>query len=200
MEKHIDLKKRIASMTSNILNPFLVGLLLIVMLSFTSTANTKDALKWSVLAIGMSLLPVFLLMLFFMHQGSLDNFFISVRQQRTKIYLFGFFFSSVCCAILAYLDAPFALVALFATGLSSVFIFALINFWWKISIHTAIIAGMATMLILMYGWVASASVVLVPLTAWARIELKNHSPAQTVIGAVLATVIVVGIFYPLALA
>jgi len=35
----------------------------------------------------------------------------------------------------------------------------------------------------------------VPLTAWARIELGQHSPAQVISGALLATLIAVTVFY-----
>ncbi|MFC1906305.1 hypothetical protein ACFLV9_00465 [Chloroflexota bacterium] len=42
---------------------------------------------------------------------------------------------------------------------------------------------------------ATIIVVLVPLIVWARIELKHHSLAQTVAGALLATLIVVVVFY-----
>ena len=92
------------------------------------------------------------------------------------------------------------LVYAFATGLSMVLIFTLINLWWKISIHTAIVAASATVLVLLYGWMAAASVALVPLTAWARVELESHSLAQTVSGALLASLLVIFMFYPLALA
>jgi membrane-associated phospholipid phosphatase len=42
---------------------------------------------------------------------------------------------------------------------------------------------------------AAVAVVLVPLIAWSRIELKHHSLAQVAVGALLATSIVVVVFY-----
>jgi len=200
MEKQIDTKKRIASLTSNILNPFSLCLALIFLFSFISSASAPEAIKWAFLSMAVSLLPVFLVIIYMIRNGTLDNFFISGRQQRTRIYLIGFFCASVSCVILAYLKAPSMLVVAFTTGLSTVLIFTLINLWWKISIHTAIVAASATVLVLLYGWMAAATVALVPLTAWARIELEYHSLAQVVSGALLAAVIVVGMFYPLALA
>jgi len=46
MEKHNDIRKRIASLTSNILNPFLLCLALIFIFAFTSTSSTPEAIKW----------------------------------------------------------------------------------------------------------------------------------------------------------
>ena len=86
------------------------------------------------------------------------------------------------------------LLAAFATGLSTVVVFMSINLWWKISLHTAFVAALATVLILLYGWIAAISIVLVPLIAWARIELKQHSPAQVIVAALLITSIVATAF------
>jgi len=66
---------------------------------------------------------------------------------------------------------------------------------WKISLHTAFVTASVTVLIILYGSIAAVTVLLVPLVAWSRIELKHHSPAQVAAGALLATLIVVVVFY-----
>ncbi len=200
MEKQADTRKRIANLTSNILNPFILCLALIFLFSFTSSSSTPEAMKWAFLSMAVSILPVFLVILYMLRHGKLDNFYIDIRQQRTRIYLIGCFCALISCITLVYLKAPAILVAAFTTGLSTAFIFTLINLWWKISLHTALVAASATVLVLLYGWMAAATLALVPLTAWARIELESHSLAQTVSGALLAALIVVVMFYPLALA
>ena len=76
-----------------------------------------------------------------------------------------------------------------------VLVFMLINFTWKISLHTAFAAGSVTVLILLYGTTGAFSAVLVPPIAWSRIELKYHSLGQTVAGAVLSALIVIVVFH-----
>ena len=200
MEKQADTRKRIANLTSNILNPFLICLALIFLFSFTSSSSTPEAMKWAFLSMAVSILPVFLVILYMLRNGKLDNFYIDIRQQRTRIYLLGCFCALISCITLIYLKAPLILVAAFTTGLSTALIFTLINLWWKISLHTALVAASATVLVLLYGWMAAGALALVPLTAWARIELESHSLAQAVSGALLAALLVVVMFYPLALA
>lgn len=200
MEKQNDTRRRIASLTSNILNPFLLCLALIFFFSFTSTSSTPEAIKWALLSMAGSVLPVFLVIIYMIRNGRLDSFFVQVRQQRTGLYVMGCLCACISCITLAYLKAPSILVSAFATGFSTALIFTFINLWWKISLHTALVAASATVLVMLYGWAAVAAVALVPLTAWARIELEYHSPAQAVSGALLAALIVVAIFYPLALA
>ncbi|MBI2329641.1 MAG: phosphatidic acid phosphatase [Chloroflexi bacterium] len=173
---------------------------MILLLSFTSAASTLDALKWAFVSIAMSILPVFLIIFYLVRRGSLDAVFTNVREQRTRIYLLGGFCAVISYIILAYSGAPSLLMAGFITGLSTAIIFTGINLWWKISLHTALVAASATVLVMLYGWIAVGSVALVPLTGWARIELEYHSLAQAISGALLAALIVVVVFYPLALA
>lgn len=200
MDKRTDTKQRLAVLTSNILNPFLMGVALIFLFSFSSTATTSEAFKWAAISMAVGILPVFMIVLYFYKNGQLDNFFISVRGQRTRIYILGSIFASLSSVLLAYLGAPLVLVAVFVSGLSAVLIFAFINLRWKISVHTGFMAGSSIALVMLYGWTAAASVALVPLAAWARIKLDSHSLAQTVGGAVMAALIVGAVFYPLAIA
>ena len=189
------MKKRIAILTSNILNPFLVSLVLILWLSFESTSSTPDAIKWSLISIAFSILPVFLVIAYLVRNGRLDGIFIGVRGQRNKIYWLTGILAAASWVVLHYSGAPLILVATFAAGLSAVVIFMCINLWWKISLHTAFMTGSITVLSISHSWLAAISVLLIPLTSWARMELKHHSLAQATIGALLAALIVIAVFY-----
>ncbi len=189
------MRERIASLTSNILNPFLVSLVLILLLSFKSTSSAVDAVKWSLISIAVSILPVFLVIIYLVRKQKLESPFINVRKQRTKIYLLAGVCAGVGCIIFSYLEAPKELIATFVAGLSAVVVFMCVNLLWKISLHTAFVTASVTVLIILYGSMAAVAVVLVPLIAWSRIELKHHSPAQVAAGALLAALIVVVVFY-----
>ena len=195
-ERQTETRKRIANLTSNILNPFVVSLVVILLLSFVSTPSTLDALKWALISMALSVLPVFLVIVYLVQTGRLDAVFTIVRGQRTQIYLLAGLCTVVGGIILIYLRAPSILVAAFTAGLSTIVIFMFINLWWKISLHTAFIAASVTILVMFYGWNAAITVALVPLTAWARVELEHHSLAQVATGALIAALITVAVFYP----
>ncbi|MFC1933927.1 phosphatidic acid phosphatase [Chloroflexota bacterium] len=199
-EGQIEMRKRIANLISNILNPFLLSLAIILLLSFASASSTFDAIKWAIIAIALTTLPIFAVVVYLARSDKIDAIFTNIRRQRTQIYLPAGLCSIVGCITLTYLKAPSILVAVFTAGLSATIIFMCINLWWKISLHTAFVAASATILIMLYGWIATVTVALVPLTAWARIELECHSLAQAATGALLASLIVVVVFYPLVLA
>ena len=189
------MRERIASLTSNILNPFLVSLVLILLLSFKSTSSTLDTVKWSLILIAVSILPVFLVIIYLVRNRRLEGPFINIRKQRTEIYLLAGVGASVGCIVFHYLGAPPILVATAVAGLSGVVVFMCVNLLWKISLHTAFVTASVTALIILYGSIAAVTVVLVPLIAWSRIELKHHSLAQVTAGALLAALIVVVVFY-----
>jgi len=187
--------KRIANLTSIIFSPFLVGLALILLVSFESTASILDAIKWSLILIALSILPIYLVVVYLVRSNKLDGILISIRQQRSKIYVLAAILTGIGCIILFYLKAPLIMLALFVTGFFGTAIFMGINLWWKISLHTAFIAASVTLLVILYGFMAAVAIVLIPLVAWSRLELESHSPAQLVAGALLAISILPAVFY-----
>jgi len=189
------MRERITNLTSNIFNPFSVGFVVIVLVSVESTASILDALKWSLILIALSILPIYLFANYLVRNSRLDSVFTSVRQQRTKIYALAVILGVVGCVILLYFKAPPMLLALFVTGFSAVVIFMCINLWWKVSLHTAFVAALVTVLVILYGFMAVVAVVLIPLVAWARIDAGHHSLAQAFTGALLAASILVAVFY-----
>ncbi len=191
----VERKKRLAKLTTNVLNPFLVSLAMITLLSFTSISSRSDAIKWSLILTAFSILPVFVVVVYLVHNQKLEGIFINPRRERSKIYLLAGACAIVGSIVLPRLGVPLVLLATYVAGLSAIVVFMLINLLWKISVHTAFIAASATILIVLFGFAGAVSAALVPPTAWARIELEHHSPAQAVTGALLASVIVVVVFY-----
>jgi hypothetical protein len=191
----IETRRRIANLTSHILNPFLVSLVVILLLAFESASGTADALKWALILIAVGILPVFSVMVYLARSGRLDSIFTSVRGQRTKVYALATVCAVIGGVIITCLGAPLVLRATFVAGLSAVVVFMFINLWWKISLHIAFVAASVVALIILYGPIGAISVVFLPLIGWARIELGDHSPAQVTVGAILAAVIAVVAFY-----
>jgi len=189
-----DWKKRIATLTSNLMNPFFVSIIITVLICIRSTADAFDAVKWISISLALTILPVFLVIVYLVRKEKPENIFIDVHRQRHKIYLLSAVCVAVGCLVIYFLGAPLILVAAFVAGLVSVVVFMGINLLWKISVHTAFAAAGITMLIFLYGLPGLAAVVLLPLIGWSRTELEHHSPTQVAIGAVLAAVIVVVVF------
>lgn len=188
------MRKRLAKLTSAVLNPFLVSFAVIILLSFKSTYTTSDAIKWSLISLALSVLPVFIVVVYLIRNQKLDDIFVNHRRQRNKIYLLASAWAVIGCVVLPYLGAPTLLVATFAAGLVAIVVFMGINLLWKISLHTAFVTASITILIILYSAGGALTAVLLPPVAWARIELAHHSPAQVASGALLAAIIVILVF------
>lgn len=191
----IETRRQIAKLTSDILNPFLVSLVIVLLLSFKSTATALDALKWALILIAVGILPVFSVMVYLTRSGRLDGIFTGVRRQRTRVYLLAVGCAVVGCVLILCLGAPQVLRATSVAGLSAVIVFTAVNLFWKISLHIAFVAASAAALVILYGPIGAISLVFLPLIAWARIESGHHSVAQVATGAILAAGIVVVVFY-----
>ena len=187
--------KRIAHLTSGIFSPFLIGLILILLVSLEATASFNAAIKWSLLLFALSILPTFTFTVFLVRNNHLDGVFSSSCRQRIRIYALMFVLAGVCCITLFFLKAPLMLLVLAIAGLTGTVIFTLLNLWWKVSLHTAFITAMVTMLFIFYGFVSTALLPLIPLVAWSRIRLGQHSMAQTATGALLGALILSAVFY-----
>ncbi|MFC1899888.1 phosphatase PAP2 family protein [Chloroflexota bacterium] len=188
------MRERIANLISNIFNPFLVSLVLILVLSLQSTVNSSDALKWVLVSVVIGILPIFLTIVYLVYSRRLEGVLIVSRKQRTKIFIITGICAGIGGLLLPYLGAPITLVATFASGLIAAVIFMGVNFFWKISLHSAFLAAAATILIMLFGSVVAAISVLVPVVGWSRVELKHHSLAQVTAGALLSASIVFTVF------
>ncbi|MDZ4230687.1 MAG: hypothetical protein U1B77_02590 [Dehalococcoidales bacterium] len=190
------MKKRIADLVSNTLNPFFMSLGIIGLVSFASAPGTVSALKWALLAVALSVLPVFLAIIYLVRKGKIDTIYTDARRQRTGIYLLAGLIAAAGGINLIYLGAPLMLRAAFLAGFSGAVIFTGITWWWKVSLHTAMVAAAVTILVILHGWLAVIAAVIVPLMAWARVASDHHSPAQTVTGAILGALVVILALYP----
>jgi membrane-associated phospholipid phosphatase len=185
----------LARLTTNVLNPFLASGIVMILFAFRGTAGVFDAIKWAVISVALSVLPVLGAVYYLVRRKKLDDFFANPRQQRTIVYLIASTLGAVGWVVLRYGGGPGLLEATFAAGLAAIVVFMFINLFWKISLHTAFLSGAVAGLVIVYGAVAAWTVLLLPPVAWARMVLKQHSVVQVVAGAVLAAAIVTVMFW-----
>ena len=189
------MRERLARLISNTLNPFVISAAVIVLLAFHETSNITDALKWASISLAISVLPVFIAVIFLVQSKKIGGFFNNLREQRSVAYLLASALGAISCGLLWYLKAPELLAVTFTAGLLSIIMFTGINYFWKISLHTAFMAASLTIVIIIYEVAAVWALAFLPLVAWARVQLKQHSIMQVVIGGALAAAIVVGVFF-----
>ena len=152
---------------------------------------------WQLIAILGTLLFTGLLpatpILFLMKKGEVHDLFISRREERTLPYLFSFlsyiFWTIFLWRILKF--PPFMVAMGIGTAIS-ILLITFINLKWKISAHMSGIGGLAGGIFgicyrMAYNptWLLIGILCLAALIALSRIELKAHTPGQTLAGFTL---------------
>ncbi|NDP20121.1 MAG: phosphatase PAP2 family protein [Paludibacter sp.] len=149
---------------------------------------------WRLVAVGgtfvftglLPALPVLLLM----RRGEVHDVFISNREERTMPYLFSFM-AYVFWALFMWrtMQFPLFIVSMGIGSAISIFIIIFINLKWKISAHVAgmgglsgAVFGVSYRLAINPVWLFIIVLTISAIVALSRIELKAHTPAQTLAG------------------
>ena len=139
-------------------------------------------------------LPIWLMM----KRGEVKDLFISKREERTMPYLFSFM-AYVFWALFMWrtLQFPIFIVAMGMGSAISIFIIVFINLKWKISAHMAGVGGLCGAV---FGvcyrtainpvWLIAIILFISALVAFARLELKAHTPGQVLAGFVVGFIMV----------
>jgi hypothetical protein len=100
-----------------------------------------------------------------------------------------------CLTLMVVGGAPRPILSMVAAMLATLAVLWPVTKYTKISFHTSVLSGALAMLGLLYGpwWILSAA--LIPLVAWSRNHLQDHTVGQTIAGAVLGAAVAGPVFF-----
>lgn len=187
-------RRRVARLVTEVLAPAPIVAALLLVVAWRSAPTTTEAMAWGLLAaLFASLLP-FLFILRGVWRGRLSDHHVGVRAQRPIPLLVGVVSVLIGLGLLVAWRAPRDLVALVGAMTVGLVVSLLVTLGWKMSIHTAVAAGAAVILVLVFGPPLLALSPVVGLIGWSRVEIGDHTPAQVAIGAVLGAVVAAAAF------
>ena len=195
-------KKNIAKIISFIFDPALLALIILIVAIFKSDMNNTDTIRWIIIAIVLNGFIPFLFYLYLTKKGYVfDAELKNEEVHRQRIQMFLVFLVIVVIEFVYLLNTTSyqPLLAVFTGGMAAIVLTAGISYYWKISLHSAMVTFFVTMILIIYGYVYWPIAVAIPLVAWSRLELKRHTIFQLIGGFLLALIIVSGtfIFYKL---
>ncbi|MFD5468258.1 phosphatase PAP2 family protein [Kitasatospora sp. NPDC127059] len=118
-------------------------------------------------------------------KGTLEDRHVGHRQRRLTVIPFIMGSVAVSFAVMILADAPHDLTAMVAAMFASLIPILVITVWWKVSVHTAVAAGAVTCLGIALGPLWLLLYPLVAVIGWSRVVLRDHTTAQTIVGAVV---------------
>jgi membrane-associated phospholipid phosphatase len=129
------------------------------------------------------LFPLFYL-IWLKRRGLITDLDVQVREQRVRPMIFTLACGGIAWLALLLGKAPAPMAFLAGLLWLQMFIIYIVTLYWKISVHCATAAGVATILWMLQG-VSLPLLLGVPLIAWSRVRLRRHTLAQTIAGSVL---------------
>jgi membrane-associated phospholipid phosphatase len=185
----------IANWLSRLFHPFLVAAVAMFLILWFSSVTVQESLKWTLLSIAIVIIPSAILLGVQYQRGGVTDLDISIREQRYKLYGLGAL-SLLLLLVVGYIaNAPTVFFAcIYAAAVATLF-GALINkFVTKISIHSAALAGVASVMGFISPISAVISWVLWIIVGWARVHLEKHTVSQVLLGCAVAFACVWAVF------
>ena len=198
-----DMERRLAYALSIAFQPLFVPLYTVLLMlgtgSYLSFA-VQGTLRWVLLfiiTINTILLPM-LVFAWFVKRKIISSYHMAERNERHLPFLVGITFLISTYILLGKLPLPGMFRALVLTSVASLVVTALINMWWKISVHMMGMGGMLGSVVamaMMYQVpvmpMAIALAFAAGLVGWSRLCLDAHTPAQVYSGFTLGLVLTI---------
>jgi membrane-associated phospholipid phosphatase len=181
---------RLAKIVTEVLSPAVIVVLLPFAVAWNATAHAVlPTIVWSVVvAVFYSVLP----MAFIIRgarRGKWDGHWVRERERRFVPLMMCLVSALAGLVILLVRHAPQDVVALAWSMVTVLIACVIITKWWKVSLHATVAGGAVATVVLIYGWIMLVLVPLVALVAWARVQVRDHTAAQVVVGAILGPVV-----------
>ncbi|MEU8806299.1 hypothetical protein ACN6K5_002294 [Streptomyces violaceoruber] len=186
-------ERRSARLITEVLAPANLVITILVVIGWHSTTSLSGA-GWGLLAgLFCGGLPIAFIIAG-ARRGHWTDKHVKVRSQRW--IPLGATLASVLVgtALLALLDAPQDVIALVFAMIAGLLLTMLVTIWWKVSVHTAVASGVVSILAVAVSPWTLLGYAIVSAIAWSRASLRDHTPAQTIAGAVLGAVAAVSVF------
>lgn len=172
--------------------PVLVVLLLVV--GSVSAPTVLDGLGWGLLAALFFSIAPFAGIIWGVVAGRVTDHHVSERAQRPAIIIL-----SLACFVAGYATlhvrgAPTMLLDVMVSLLAAAVVCLLVTLAWKMSMHMAVAGCAAALLPAVTGVSAWVALPVLLVVAWSRVRLRDHTPAQTVAGALTGALVAGAVF------
>jgi len=176
-------RETIAVVLTYVLSAPVLAVLTVAVIAFTVVPVNWPNLGWAGLAvIFLGVVPL----LGYVLPAVIRRTAGDKRVQRLVSFVVNLVSYPVGALVLLVGRAPSVLTAVAFSYVATVVILALVNLFYKASGHASGVAGPVMAFFILYGLWALPSLVLLPLVAWARVQVKGHTWPQVAAGAVIA--------------
>ena len=187
-----NLRLTLATWLSRLLHPFSLVFVILLLIQLLSGQTLLKALLWSLLSFAILVLPALSFITFRIRKGRYQDMGVSLREDRTLLYLIGGLSFIVLLLTLYLFKAPHYLQLSLQAAFLAMLIGAVFNrFINKLSLHTLGVSGSATALFYLSWPLGLVFGFLSVLVAWSRLTLSRHILPEVVWGWLVGVLSVV---------
>jgi len=179
---------RVAKVVTFILHPLVLIAPAVFFVIVASGHSYTDALFWTFVALFFTL-SVIVYILFGMKKGFFSNFDVSRRSQRIYLFPFIIFVGLLFLLTLLVFRGPVSLFLAMVYFVVAVLILAFVNLKIKASIHVGSLTAILISGVYFFGNSFLPFLLFIPVMAWARVIEKRHTVRETVVGALMGSVL-----------
>jgi hypothetical protein len=180
-----------AKVIAMITDPCLLSIAMLLLITFSKSSGSGTAILVSIsLLIILVILP--LTYVYFRLRSQPDKGFyrrnptLFLKRHPRDILILAIVLGPSLWAILKYLSAPVQMLDALLALLGIAFLIAIINIFYRASFHLAAIATLIYLGVIIWGPMLLILILLIPVIAWAKFKLGDHTILQMVLGVILA--------------
>lgn len=184
-----DSRDTFAILIALITHPIFIGTLGLLTVVMTSVADWQMRIFYLVSLVVLTFIPA-ALYLFVLFRGNVFEVLELInREARLVPYILMIFGAISAVTVLLAIDAPRPIFIMTLVLLANEVVLGTINFWTKVSVHTAT----ATFTALTLGYLINPAwyglIFLVPLIGWARVQRSRHTLKQVITGTLISAIV-----------
>ncbi len=185
---------RVARALTEVFAPGNLVMAILLVVGAHAAASWWAGLGWGALAaLFCGALP-YAGMIYAARRGKLTDRHIRDRRQRLAPLALSICSVLVGAVVLVVGGAPRDLLALVAAMITALLVTTAITARWKISFHAGVAAGVVAVLTLVFGPLSLVGCPVVLAVALSRVRLRDHTPAQVAVGALVGALIATVVF------
>jgi hypothetical protein len=193
-------KPFLAEFISKLTNPCILSVVMLLAILLTKSERLIDLFWWiTPLFLLLVALPIIYVYLRIfrnpVYRQARPDLTLFLKRHPKDILALGVICGLPCWLALKYLSAPILMLDTMAALLAISLVIAVVNLSYHASFHLAAITTLVYMAIVSWGYLFIASIILIPVVAWAKYQIKDHTVLQLVAGFILATAVTSIILY-----
>ncbi len=170
-------------------SPFIVIAVTAALLVLRLHPSPRELAVWAGICLVCGAGLPFLFVFWLWRRGHVTDVHVAIRKQRSVPFVAALVSMAIGVAALYVVQAPRELVALGCVYLVVGLVLTLVSLWWKISVHSAVLATCAVALGLLGYPAAWVGLLGVPLVLWARAYRQRHTVLQGLVPALLGVIL-----------